>query len=330
MEIQNNKRSEHREKLQVIARSSKNWEEQNILSSLKKWVYPTKKEILTFSEFFLIGIGTVLFLAGIIFFFAYNWEYLSKFQKLGLVQLGLLSIGIGSLFINKRTFSLQICLTVLSVLTGVLFAVFGQIYQTGANVYDLFLVWCFAITIWVVISNFPPLWYFFFVLIQTTTILYKFQVARYNANFSSELIVAVFGIVFFIAWVFLSKKTDKFKNHNWFEKALLIQVFFSLTSLISRGFWSKRLSEMYPIAILVYLVFCGALFFYSYKEKNLFNITLFALSICGIIYSFLTRFLTKGHDYIGNFFLLSFLIIGISSGVFYGLIQLHKKWNRYA
>ncbi|WP_315814113.1 hypothetical protein [Paraflavitalea speifideaquila] len=49
-------------------------------------------------------------------------------------------------------------LTAAAVLLGVLMAVFGQVYQTGANAYDLFLSWTIAITLWVVIANFALLY----------------------------------------------------------------------------------------------------------------------------------------------------------------------------
>ncbi len=324
-----NKR-QRREQLQVVAQSSKNWNEKSILTHLKKYVYPTNQEVLTFSEYFFIGVGTILFLAGVMFFFAYNWADLHKFAKLGIIQGGLIAVGIGSLFIQKREFSIKIVLTVLSFLTGVLFAVFGQIYQTGADAYDLFLMWCFAITIWVVISNFPPLWYFYFLLIQTTIILYKVQIARYNADFSSEFILFGCGVLFLITWNILEHFTDKFKQHQWFPKVMILQAFGFITSLITRGIFISRTgdTEIYGIAVATYLVISGGLVFYSFKKQNLFNISVLAISVCTIIYCLLIDTIEAKDA--GAFLLISVCIITTSSLVFFLLVHLHKKWNTYA
>ena len=42
-------------------------------------------------------------------------------------------------------------------LIGTLFAVFGQIYQTGADAYDLFLGWTLFTILWAVAIRFAPL-----------------------------------------------------------------------------------------------------------------------------------------------------------------------------
>jgi uncharacterized membrane protein len=41
---------------------------------------------------------------------------------------------------------------------GVLQAVFGQIYETGADSYVLFLIWALLIIGWVAIGGYAPLW----------------------------------------------------------------------------------------------------------------------------------------------------------------------------
>src|SRR5690606_13169214 len=55
---------------------------------------------------------------------------------------------------------------------------FGQVYQTGANAFDFFLVWTLCISLWVLISNFAPLWLLYLVLINTTFLLYYNQEAN--------------------------------------------------------------------------------------------------------------------------------------------------------
>ena len=45
-----------------------------------------------------------------------------------------------------------------SLFTGALLALVGQTYQTGADTYELFALWAFAITAWVAVARLPALW----------------------------------------------------------------------------------------------------------------------------------------------------------------------------
>jgi uncharacterized membrane protein len=166
-----------REDIQIITRHS-NWSEKSIDNILKKNIYSDKESWHKFLRLFFISLGVGFTTAGIIFFFAYNWADLHKFIKIGLIE-GLIIISTLVILFSKISLDIKnILLTGTSILVGVLFAVFGQIYQTGANAYDFFLGWTMFITIWVFVSNYAPLWLVFITLINTTLILYSQQVAQ--------------------------------------------------------------------------------------------------------------------------------------------------------
>ena len=166
-----------REDIQIITRHS-NWSEKSIDNILKKNIYSDKDSWLKFLRLFFISLGVGFTTAGIIFFFAYNWADLHKFIKIGFIE-GLIIISTLVILFSKISLDVKnILLTGTSILVGVLFAVFGQIYQTGANAYDFFLGWTMFITIWVFVSNYAPLWLVFITLINTTLILYSQQVAQ--------------------------------------------------------------------------------------------------------------------------------------------------------
>ena len=180
-----------REDIQIISRHS-NWSEESIDKVLKQEIYSNKESWQKFLRLFFISLGISFTTAGIIFFFAYNWTDLHKFIKIGLIE-SLIVITTLIVLISKISLDIKnIILTGTSILVGVLFAVFGQIYQTGANAYDFFLGWTMFIALWVAISNFAPLWLVFIVLINTTLILYSQQVAH---NWSE---VFVFTLLFII------------------------------------------------------------------------------------------------------------------------------------
>lgn len=165
-----------RDDIHLIARHS-NLTESGVDKALRDQVYPKADAWRNFLRLFFLIFGVGFSLMGIIFFFAYNWADLHKFAKIGLIE-GLLTLVTAvALYpkINRET--KKIMLSGSSLLVGLLFAVFGQVYQTGANAYDFFLAWTLFISIWVLVANFTPLWLFFLILINITLILYEQQVA---------------------------------------------------------------------------------------------------------------------------------------------------------
>lgn len=93
----------------------------------------------------LMALGTGHVLAGIVFFFAFNWADMSPFAKFATIQGGIALAAIAAIVSGLDRPVGQSLLIAASVLTGVLLAVFGQIYQTGADAYELFVGWALLI-----------------------------------------------------------------------------------------------------------------------------------------------------------------------------------------
>jgi uncharacterized membrane protein len=158
--------SPDREDIHIISRNS-NWSAPGVHKALKEQVFNNQSAWQQFLKLLFISLGIGFTTAGIVFFFAYNWDNLHKFVKIGLIEGLVVAIMLIIVFSRLSTLVKNILLTGASVLIGVLMAVFGQVYQTGANAYDLFLSWTLAISIWVVIVNFPPLPLVYVLLIWT-------------------------------------------------------------------------------------------------------------------------------------------------------------------
>lgn len=85
--------------------------------------------------------GALLLAAGVIYFFAYNWADLPRFAKLDLAMAAL-TIAVGAAACCRlwgvgwraAVFASMLC-------CGALLALIGQIYQTGADVWELFAAW---------------------------------------------------------------------------------------------------------------------------------------------------------------------------------------------
>ena len=123
-----------------------------------------------------MALGTGHVLAGVIFFFAFNWADMSNFAKFAVLQGGIgLSALVAILAGLDRPVG-QAMLITASVLTGVVLAVFGQIYQTGADAYQLFVGWGLLIVPWVLVSKNAAHWLVWLIVVALGIYFYCNQV----------------------------------------------------------------------------------------------------------------------------------------------------------
>lgn len=309
-----------REDIHIVARHS-NLSKKSIDTLLKNQVYSDKLSWDKFLRLFVISLGIGFTTAGIIFFFAYNWADLHKFIKIGLIEGIVIILSLVILFSKLSLDVKNILLTGTSILVGVLFAVFGQIYQTGANAYDFFLGWTMFIAIWVLVSNYPPLWLLFLILINTSIVLYSEQVAQ---NWSE---VFVYTLLFFInasSLIFFLFTKKKYQNINvpiWFSNLVaLLSISFS-TIGIATGIFDEIQTSFFILSIITAILY-GVGIRYGLKVKSGFYLSIIPFSVIIII----TALFLKLSNEAGMFFFISFFVIGSVTIVIKNLISLQKKW----
>ncbi|OXL20241.1 DUF2157 domain-containing protein [Psychrobacter sp. DAB_AL32B] len=180
-------------------------------------VYPSKRTWLSFFDKALLIIGAVALVLSLVFFIAYNWQNLGKIGKFALVEGALaLIIALYVALSFKQKFQLirQLLLLLASIITGSLLALFGQVYQTGADTWQLFFGWAVLITPWVVIARFPALWLLWLGLLNTFLLLYLniVDLSFINESYQSVIQAGILALVNFIAlnlWlIFLDNKRN--------------------------------------------------------------------------------------------------------------------------
>lgn len=119
----------------------------------------------------LLSAGAALIACGIIYFFAYNWRSIPAFGKFALLEGGLAMGLLATWRVGLDCPTGKVMLTGCSVLVGVLLAVFGQVYQTGADEWTLFAGWAALIAGWAAIAEFAPLWMLLVGLLNLTVLL---------------------------------------------------------------------------------------------------------------------------------------------------------------
>lgn len=310
-----------RKDIHLISKHS-DLKEEVVKSALQTHIYNDATAWKKFLQLLFITLGTGFSVAGVIFFFAYNWASLHKFAKLGLVEALVLLMGGIILFTKTSKQVKNILLSALSVLVGVLFTVFGQIYQTGANAYDLFLSWILAISLWVIVANYAPLWLIFLTLLNTTLVLFAEQVAfdwseflvftlLFGLNLSS--VVVSLGINFY---------TKKTKVPLWFTNTIALVAVTFATMGLSMAILDKKIDEAIVLMLLIVFAYGGGLW-YGYLQKKLFYLSIIPFSIILLSAVFFIRLL----DDAGSFLLITLFIIGSVTLLIKGLLSLQKTWR---
>ena len=308
-------------------------------------VYPSKRTWLDFFNKALLIIGAVALVLSLVFFIAYNWQNLGKIGKFALVE-GALAITI-ALYVSlsfRRQFQLirQLLLLIASIITGSLLALFGQIYQTGADTWQLFFAWAILITPWVVIARFPALWLLWLGLINAFLLLYldvaNLQFIKYSLqNISQVAILALFNFIAFYSWLIgFDNKTSSsipYLFHRINVKKSTAQINSAQTN--SSLHWSTYvvgfLSTFFMtylaivtvfdngniwatlIATIVWLGWCGFMLWQFYQRRlDLLMLTYLSFSIIIVVMFRVGKWLLDDFEG-GGFLLLALLLVGMSS-----------------
>ncbi len=311
----------NREDIHLISRYS-NWSERGIKQELKESVYATPQEWKKFLHFLFISLGVGFTISGIIFFFAYNWADLHKFTKIGMVE-GVIIVTTFFILFSKFNQDIKnIILTGASVLVGILFAVYGQIYQTGANTYDFFLVWTVFISLWVIVSNYAPLWLIYLALINTTLIFYAQQVAHNWSPVFIFLLLFILNGSLLLIILYLSGTRDEFKAPGWFTKIIALATVTFSTIGISIGIHDK-FGTSFALLQLVGILLYAAGLKYGMNVKSRFYLSIIPFSVIVMIISLLIK-ISDGESML--LFISVFVILSVTLVIKF-LIDIQKKWD---
>ena len=149
-------------------------------------------------DWFLI-FGVLMLVAGVIVFGAYNWQTLHRYAKLGILEMLILGSWLGSRLRDRDSIESTMLLWASCLLVGALLAVFGQIYQTGADAYALFVSWAALILPWCLAGRSNLIWMTQMILLDLSFSLYWFQVVSDDFGLFS-VCFAGFNAVLVLLW----------------------------------------------------------------------------------------------------------------------------------
>lgn len=289
---------------------------------------PDKDSWYSFISKLLLSIGTLFTIIGIIFFFAYNWRSLHKFIKLGITILLLIIPALITIFSDLNKFHSKLLLLASSIFTGSILAVFGQIYQTGANAFDLFLAWTILITGIVAISKFQPLWLIWLALINITIILFSFQILDDWAFPYILFILFVINSAFLAVFEIFQKKGDPLFKYRWMPRIITIIALTYITIGSVMGITYEFNDKGYLICLITAIPFyCGMFYIYSQKIHDLTSIASSMICIIIMVFTSILKIMDFSSDSFSILFLGGFFVILLTSISIFILIRINRKWK---
>ena len=128
-----------------------------------------------FLETLFLWLGAASLAASDVFFVAANCQTHGRFAKFGMVEVALVAAIALAVWRGLDTLPGKAALVVAALLAGALLALVGQVYQTGADTFELFAAWAVAIVAWVLVARLPALWTLWIAILNCAVIFY-FQI----------------------------------------------------------------------------------------------------------------------------------------------------------
>lgn len=287
----------------------------HVRSALEKaGALPDASQWRNFFDKVLLSMGAVLLGAGVIFFFAYNWQDLGRFAKFALVQVPILA-GLAVVWkAGAESAAGKAALITTTLLVGALLALVGQTYQTGADTFELFAVWSVAILPWVLAGRFPALWLLWLALVNVAIGLYFTTVGRIMWFFFSpeKLLWVLFGFntVALALWEGLAARGITWLRERWALRVLSVASGGTATYLAMYSILESSRSTGGGLA--AWMAWMAAAFWvYRYLLKDLFVLAGGLLSLIVVV---VTAIIEAVHfESAGMLLVIGLLVIGISA-----------------
>lgn len=290
-------------------------------------VTPDGKSWRTFIDHILLWLGGLSLAFSILFFIAYNWQDLGYFAKFGMVEGFIVLAVVAYCKLAEGSIASKVSLLVATISLGVLLALYGQTYQTGADPWQLFFNWSLLMLPWAFIGRFPAIWIVWIALMNVSIILYYLTFRGiFGLVFSSESamlwIVFLFNTLAFIAWQFLAT-TWQWLSERWAIRLLAVGSGVPLTWLVLFSIFERRDVVGYPgLAWAVWLV--AMYYVYRKVKPDLFMLAGCCLSTITVTVSFLAKHMFR-HGDAEAFLFLALLVIGMGGGAALWLKNVHKE-----
>ncbi|MBU9845213.1 DUF2157 domain-containing protein [Rahnella ecdela] len=285
-------------------------------------------------------LGLLSLVAGAIFFVAWNWADMPKMAKFALAELLVVVLAV---VVWWRWYDglARSALLAAGLSFGALFALYGQIYQTGADSWELFRAWLFVFLPLALIARQNSLWFCSWLLANLTFQLYYATVSMSlmdSAAFDgldyfpttalySYLIMQVLCLV---TREVLALRAIKHNPHSWlasrwFSRVMAGFLLLMLTSIVAGNIsgWGYGPHHHFVAALWLFVLLAGY-FFYRYRHPDLCMLTLGAASLAAIGCVLIMQMFDSSYD-VGGLFMLGCLMALWLAGCGALMLYLRRK-----
>lgn len=299
-------------------------------------ILPDNARWLRFIDGLLLLTGALALASGVVFFVAFNWDALGRFGKFALVQALLLAAVLLYWRLGALKAAGQAALLLAAVLLGVLLALYGQTYQTGADPWQLFATWAVLMLPWAAVGRFAPLWLLWLLLLNlAATLYYDARFGLLGVAFASKddllWLLFLLNSAAWVVWEGAAHRFDWLSLGRWPVRLIATASGFVITNLVLRSIFDP---DSPPIALAwgVYIAWLGALYFAYRKQPpglgtDLYMLAGACLSVIVCLTSLTANFLLKGSEVAGAFLLLALLVVGLAAIAAAWLRQVHAEQN---
>lgn len=286
-----------------------------------------------FITMLLLTLGVVFFLSGTIFFFAYNWYLMHKFIKLGSISI-ILCVSIAMGFIKGYdTLAGRISWISASVMIGVFLAVFGQIYQTGADAWQLFALWSLLMAGWAFVSIYPTHWTILMIIAEIAIILAIVQTGdHYGSHIKASIAIAMINSVLYIIFELLRNRIKTLFENHWFIRLLATMAIAGFIVPISSYIFEFKQTAGYDIlpgfAIVIFILIMASLLFFLERTHDLYIMAVAVFSF--IVYGgafYIKTFDVFRVESVFSFIMMGIFIVALAVGAVFIIKKVANSWE---
>ena len=280
--------------------------------------------------------------AGLLFFVAANWQDYGLLGRFALLQCALLACIVAALWRPPPSTLGQAALLLATLLTGALLALFGQSYQTGADVHELFFSWALLALPFTLAGLSGALWALWFGVLNAGLALlcgwlgaehffWRFIAGRGIDRASLLMLPCLVNLL--AAGLFLALRNTRFAAAAplWLARLLAsagVLYGTAATLVVVGGGWrdggGERALHAGAVVVFGFAAISAAIGFETWRRKrDVFPMALLAASWIAISTTWFAR-LMRFND-VGAFFVLALWLVAASTAT--GMLLMH--WLRH-
>ena len=275
----------------------------------------------SFLRIFLTLLGFLSLVAGVIFFIAMNWAAMPKMAKFFLIQLFIIALA-GVVWWRWYDAVARIALLAAGLSFGGLFALYGQVYQTGADSWELFRAWTLVLLPLALLGRQNALWFCTWAIANLAFQLYYLEQAALPVDdiipsflywFPGIILYGYLAVQIMLLLVrealsdyMLKHCPESWLASRWCSRVMAAYLLLTLTPLVTESLWEDSLPGIIPF------IFWGAVLaagygYYRYLRPDLYMLTLGVISLTVVLSCVLILQLGQSWD-IDNLFIVGVLI----------------------